>query len=515
MMRETEQPTFWAAPELAQRGYAVFPLAGKVPAVRGGFYAATTDMSEIAMWIEEGFGDHDIGVATGHATGLVVIEADTPRRRTELEDRFGIPTVVTKKGAHWYFKHPRDGKVISRQIVGGVDSKADGAYVAAPPSKNKAWTNGIPDKKTLPHLPTQLREGLRPGNGTTPLTNGHDVDEVEQLEAAAVIARHVKKLAQGERHEHLRHLCGALLGRGVALESAEAILTKAWRIVGGELAERAPKEVPNTLRTTAAALAEGSATGVPSLEKLTPGLFGELEGILARKDPVLVAEESANGSGTAALPLYSSATGPALRVVRFTDRAAPNAREFLIPDLIPRYHPTTLYGWGGTAKSLIAQLLAMSVAGGREKFLDRDVAVRGPILFLDFELDADEQHRRVVQLAAGLEMDIPPDLLYVSALGVRTHEAISLALATCEEHGVVLVVLDSLGPAMVGDMAAAKDVIEFHNHYIAPFQGGRRHAAPRGPPGTPTGRRRLSEQRRFRLGLQRAPQPEPHTGRAR
>jgi DNA-binding transcriptional ArsR family regulator len=34
----------------------------------------------------------------------------------------------------------------------------------------------------------------------------------------------------------------------------------------------------------------------------------------------------------------------------------------------------------------------------------------------------------------------------------------------------VLVVLDSLGPAMVGDMAAARDVIEFHNCYIAPFK---------------------------------------------
>jgi len=40
----------------------------------------------------------------------------------------------------------------------------------------------------------------------------------------------------------------------------------------------------------------------------------------------------------------------------------------------------------------------------------------------------------------------------------------------CEEHEVVLVVLDSLGPAMVGDMAAARDVIEFHNCYIAPFK---------------------------------------------
>jgi DNA-binding transcriptional ArsR family regulator len=159
-----------------------------------------------------------------------------------------------------------------------------------------------------------------------------------------------------------------------------------------------------------------------------------------------------------------------LRLVRFAGRPAPAAREFVIPDLIPRYHPTTLYGWGGTAKSLIAVLLAMSAAGGRKKFFDRDVAVHGPALYLDFELDADEQHRRVTQLAAGLGIEVPEDLLYVSALGVRTHEAIAFALEVCEEHQVVLAVLDSLGPAMVGDMAAAKDVIGFHNCYIAPFR---------------------------------------------
>jgi DNA-binding transcriptional ArsR family regulator len=67
-------------------------------------------------------------------------------------------------------------------------------------------------------------------------------------------------------------------------------------------------------------------------------------------------------------------------------------------------------------------------------------------------------------------MEVPRDLLYVSALGVRTNEVISFALSACGEHEVVLVILDSLGPAMVGDMAAAKDVIEFHNHYIAPFR---------------------------------------------
>jgi AAA domain len=172
------------------------------------------------------------------------------------------------------------------------------------------------------------------------------------------------------------------------------------------------------------------------------------------------------GSAASAAP----AEGPKLSLVRFAGRPAPEVREFIVPELIPRYHPTTLYGWGGTAKSLIALMLSMSVAAGRQEFFGRAITVHGPALYIDFELDADEQHRRVVQLAAGMQMPVPENLLYVSALGVRTGDAIEFALAQCAEHNVVLTVLDSLGPAMVGDMSAAKDVIGFHNAYIAPFK---------------------------------------------
>jgi hypothetical protein len=112
----------------------------------------------------------------------------------------------------------------------------------------------------------------------------------------------------------------------------------------------------------------------------------------------------------------------------------------------------------------------MSVPGQRDKFLGLEIAVHGPALYLDFELDAAEQHRRARQLALGMRMKIPEDLLYVSTLGSRTEEAIDFALKVCEEHGPVLVVLDSLGPAMLGDMNSAQDIIEFHNRYIAPFR---------------------------------------------
>jgi DNA-binding transcriptional ArsR family regulator len=186
------------------------------------------------------------------------------------------------------------------------------------------------------------------------------------------------------------------------------------------------------------------------------------------------------GGGPAAQPLIGQATGPpplegadppALTLVRFSDRPPPKPREFLVAALIPRGYPTTLYGWGGTAKSLLALYLGLTVTAQVGEFFGRTVAVHGPVLYLDFELDADEQHRRVEQLTAGMGMkEVPDDLLYITALGIRTNDAIAFALNMCKEHGVVLIILDSLGPAMVGDMSAAKDVIEFHNSYIAPFK---------------------------------------------
>jgi DNA-binding transcriptional ArsR family regulator len=207
-----------------------------------------------------------------------------------------------------------------------------------------------------------------------------------------------------------------------------------------------------------------------TIEKALAGLGEVYQGGRERNHPVGDSVTSPYIASHRVTPDVSAVDTPTLSLVRFAERATPKPQEFVIPDLVPRQHATTLYGWGGTAKSLLAMLLALSVAGGREKFLDRDVGLHGPVLYLDFELDADVQQQRVMQLTCGLNMAVPDDLLYVSTLGFRTHDAVAFAISQCKEYGAVMIVLDSLGPAMVGDMTAAKDVIEFHNCYIAPFK---------------------------------------------
>lgn len=272
--QRSAEPTFWAAPEIAKAGYKVFPVKDKEPTIEGSFYGATDDLSEIAAWIEDGRGHHDVAIATGVFGKVVAIDADTPEKFEEMKAKYGPPTYTTKRGGHWLFKHPRNGKVTSTKIASGLDRKGDGGIAVVPPSKGRRWTNGIPRPESLPMLPSEFWSKTK---GPTP--GGRKIPRERKDAAAGVIAGHVRRITPGPgrgRHEHLVHLCGVLLGREVSLVDAEDILKAAWGAVGGDLSERLDSEIPNTLATTQQAIREERATGVPSMEKITPGLYDEL-----------------------------------------------------------------------------------------------------------------------------------------------------------------------------------------------------------------------------------------------
>jgi AAA domain len=91
-------------------------------------------------------------------------------------------------------------------------------------------------------------------------------------------------------------------------------------------------------------------------------------------------------------------------------------------------------------------------------WLGRDVGEGGAVLYLDFELDAQEQRRRVMRLARGEGLErVPDSFRYMSVLGYPPREAFGAALKECKEHNVKLLILDSLGPALQGDAEAARD----------------------------------------------------------
>lgn len=198
----TRAPTFWAAPDLARGGYPVFPVGpDKQPSVRGGFYAATRDISQIAAWIEEGRGDHDIAIPTGLITLAVIVDADTPKAYAQMVAAFGEPAVKTSRGGHWYFAHPQDGKVTSRRFAPGLDCKADGGYVIVPPSRNRTWTGEVPDLGRLPKLPEKLARALRAER-----SRDRHTDCTGEI---------VGEILDGDRNGTLTSLAGSMRRRGM------------------------------------------------------------------------------------------------------------------------------------------------------------------------------------------------------------------------------------------------------------------------------------------------------------
>ena len=137
-----------AALAYAALGWAVFPLVerDKVPKVAGGFKVATTDAEQIrAMW--ERFPQCNIGIATGSMSGgLVVIDLDVDDERgedgnatlREWEREHGeLPetacAVTGSGGTHLFFvANEPIGCSIDNEL--GIDVRADGGYVVAPPS---------------------------------------------------------------------------------------------------------------------------------------------------------------------------------------------------------------------------------------------------------------------------------------------------------------------------------------------------------------------------------------------
>jgi hypothetical protein len=188
------------------------------------------------------------------------------------------------------------------------------------------------------------------------------------------------------------------------------------------------------------------------------------------RDAGTEAKDQDSSVPTSPSPYKDEGRGRKPKVVRFSEMKVPGPRRYLLKDLVLASYVTLLHGDGGVAKSLLALALCVAVSGGSERWLRREVE-NGPVLYLDFELDAEEQVRRVHQLCRGAGLGEPPDgLLYMSALGYTTREAFTAALETCEEHDVKLLVLDSLGPALQGDAEASRDVISFYSQAIEPFR---------------------------------------------
>lgn len=169
-------------------------------------------------------------------------------------------------------------------------------------------------------------------------------------------------------------------------------------------------------------------------------------------------------------PIGVGTVGRRPEVVRLVGVERPGERRYVVEGLVPAGYATLWHGDGGVAKSMLALSMGTAVAGDSGTWLGRAVE-HGAVLYADFELEAEEQARRVWQLCKGAEVAAPPaELFYASAVGHGTREALAACLEACKEHSITLLIVDSLGPALQGDAEAARDVIGFYRTVMDPFR---------------------------------------------
>jgi len=230
-----------AALSYASRGWPVFPLhtprengcscsnnncrsVGKHPRTRNGFRDGTIDRIIIQQWWET-WPDANIGIVTGAISGLVVFDADSNEAERLIQNN-GIPItpqVQTGKGVHHYLEHPGDRISCLVNSKLGLDVRADGGYVVAPPSLHKtgrryAWAADFSpsDVDIAPMLPWMLD-----------YVQQKQTKKQREVDGICWQAEVIKGVEEGQRNNMCAKLSGLLIRMDASEEEAIEFL-KTW-----------------------------------------------------------------------------------------------------------------------------------------------------------------------------------------------------------------------------------------------------------------------------------------------
>ncbi|HLG18378.1 MAG TPA: bifunctional DNA primase/polymerase [Bdellovibrionota bacterium] len=223
-----------AAQEYAERAHKVFPVyavdefgncrcragtacnsPGKHPAVSNWKVEATNDPNRAGQWFG-GEMRHNIGLATGAASGVSVLDIDEREGLASFVELFGYSPenhpgykVKTPRGWHTYFQYD---PTVSENRVGllpGLDFRSDGGYVVAPPSTHssrKSYYEIYDGHTESAPLPESLRNILKVFSAQPSAASG--------------------KIKNGTRNAHLYRLGRGLHAKGVSRLTIDCALQK-------------------------------------------------------------------------------------------------------------------------------------------------------------------------------------------------------------------------------------------------------------------------------------------------
>jgi len=209
-----------------EEGFAVFPLrpGEKTPLLSKkqggkGCKDATTELAQIEAWWKR-CPRANVGIATGAASGIFVLDVDFPDGLASLEhlenaamEKGGaeIESVVVETGGggrQIYFKSPDfEVKNSASKIAPGLDIRGEGGYVVAPPSihpSGDAYTGDV-FRDGIARAPDWLLALIRKSE----FPRGRNDGRSERAEG------YTDRIPEGGRNDGLTRFAGSLRNKGL------------------------------------------------------------------------------------------------------------------------------------------------------------------------------------------------------------------------------------------------------------------------------------------------------------
>jgi hypothetical protein len=221
-----------------------------------GFHAATTSPARLAAMLVRVPGGL-LAIRTGSVSGLAVVDID-PRHGGRVDRELMTPTAtVATGGGGWHLYYCYPGHPLPPALPGhpGVDIKADGGYVVAPPSIHPGtgrpyrWAGG----RGISEMAPALRAALTPPpaecpqpalSRPLPASPAGDIQSPPALLAS--LLRAIQKAPEGRRRRTLygsaRGVARMVKAGVISRDEADAVLTAT-----GLAAQQTPKQIRDAI----------------------------------------------------------------------------------------------------------------------------------------------------------------------------------------------------------------------------------------------------------------------------
>jgi len=147
--------------------------------------------------------------------------------------------------------------------------------------------------------------------------------------------------------------------------------------------------------------------------------------------------------------------------VVLADIELPPQAKWMVKPLVGTTGATSLIAPGGSTKSILALALGLQVATGYDRFLQLPTYVHGPVLYLDWEADAETHTERMRALCAAREVELPQDMWYRNETQALFRSVNSIEKIV-DREGIVMVVVDSVMLARSGDAFGPEDTVRMY-----------------------------------------------------